>query len=467
MEGLEVSESRLSELERTVRFDAEYFRPDFMRAAATVTAHKARQAVNYLAHVSDGNHFSISDDFIEEGLPYYRGQDVVGNFFVEHSSPVLISQKTFDQPHMRRSHLKKGDVLLSIVGTIGELSLVSSSSEATCSCKLAILRSKEIPPEYLATFLRSDYGRNQVQRIMRGAIQMSVLLEDMDQLQVMRFSSDFEAEIAKTVQAARVQFDIASESNQHAEITLLHALGLEGWQPPEPLTYTSSASEAFAANRIDSDFFAPARTAAIAALAALPHRLLKERCDSIREMFDPISPGEITEVRNFDITDALKPALDDSKEPVPVEELGSMKKLMKTGDLAVSRLRWYLKEIAVVRTTPEVPTVGSSEFIVLRPHAGVDPEVLMVFLRSFPVQTILKYCQEGNQHPRFHESNLLSIPVPDVLIENSAVITQHIRAAHTARHQARELLDRAKRAVEIAIEQGESAAMLWLTKHAG
>ena len=91
----------------------------------------------------------------------------------------------------------------------------------------------------------------------------------------------------------------------------------------------------------------------------------------------------------------------------------------------------------------------------------------MVFLRSFPVQTILKYCQEGNQHPRFHESNLLSIPVPDVLIENSAVITQHIRAAHTARHQARELLDRAKRAVELAIEQGESAAMLWLTKHAG
>ena len=197
-------------------------------------------------------------------------------------------------------------------------------------------------------------------------------------------------------------------------------------------------------------------------LAAMPHKLLSERCDAIREMFDPNDPGEIAHVRNFDLTDALKPSLDDTMEIVPVEEIGSMKKRMKPGDLAVSRLRSYLREIAVVRTSPEVPTVGSSEFIVLRPHAGVDSELLMVFLRSFPVQTILKYCQEGNQHPRFNEENLLNIPVPDVLIENTASITQSIRAAHAARQEAQFLLERAKRAVEIAIEEGEAVGMEFL-----
>ena len=42
-----------------------------------------------------------------------------------------------------------------------------------------------------------------------------------------------------------------------AEKTLLHALGLEDWQPPEPLTYTRSAAEAFAAARFDAEYFAP------------------------------------------------------------------------------------------------------------------------------------------------------------------------------------------------------------------
>ena len=41
-------------------------------------------------------------------------------------------------------------------------------------------------------------------------------------------------------------------------------------------------------------------------------------------------------------------------------------------------------------------------------------------------------------------------------------ICQHIRAAHAARHQARDLLERAKRAVEVAIEEGEAAAIAFL-----
>jgi type I restriction enzyme S subunit len=38
---------------------------------------------------------------------------------------------------------------------------------------------------------------------------------------------------------------------------LLHALGLEGWQTPERLTYTRCASEAFASRRLDAEHFQP------------------------------------------------------------------------------------------------------------------------------------------------------------------------------------------------------------------
>lgn len=119
----------------------------------------------------------------------------------------------------------------------------------------------------------------------------------------------------------------------------------------------------------------------------------------------------------------------------------------------------------MVRTGDDMSSVGSSEFIVLRPKSDtISPEALMVFLRSAPVQTILKWCQDGSQHPRFSEVDLLSIPVPDAVAAVSAEVTSIVQQGFAARRGARQLLDAAKRAVEIAIEDGEAAAMAYLTQ---
>src|SRR3546814_9236538 len=145
-------------------------------------------------------------------------------------------------------------------------------------------------------------------------------------------------------------------------------------------------------------------------------------------------------VRNYDVTDALVPLLDAEKEPQAAAEIGSVKKALRDGDVAVSRLRAYLREIAVVRTDDDIPSVGSSEFIVLRPkkdQRDLSPETLMVFLRSAPVQTILKWCQDGSQHPRFSEGDLLSTPVPDAVASVSGQITGIVRSEeHTSELQS-------------------------------
>ena len=88
----------------------------------------------------------------------------------------------------------------------------------------------------------------------------------------------------------------------------------------------------------------------------------------------------------------------------------------------------------------------------------------MIFLRSTPVQTILKWCQDGSQHPRFSESDLLSIPVPDAVAKISSDVTGIVQEGFAARNHSRELLEAAKRAVEIAIENGEVAAIDFLDR---
>ena len=248
-----------------------------------------------------------------------------------------------------------------------------------------------------------------------------------------------------------------------AESTLLDSLGLADWTPPEPLSYGAKSSDAIAARRLDAQYFMPAKEQVKRALGALPGKLLSDRVSSIREQWVPDRAPPTMRVRNYDVTDALVPLLDAEKEPSFAADIGSMKKVLSDGDVAVSRLRAYLKEIAVVRSGDSVPSVGSSEFIVLRPKdTDISPETLMVFLRSTPVQTILKWCQDGSQHPRFSEGDLLSIPVPDAVADASANVTLVVQEGFAARDRAATLLDAAKRAVEIAIENSEAAALTYL-----
>lgn len=451
-----------ADLERTARIDAEYFQKRFLQSAELIEKWE-RDDVATLTRVSDGNHFSISRNFVDKGVPYYRGQDVTGRFFIETATPIHITREAFDQKHMLRSYLNKGDVLLSIIGTIGELSLVASEEPATCSCKLAILRPRRVSPEYLAVFLRSEHGQNQIERMTRGAVQKGLILEDMDQLWVPKVSDGFENRIVTMVRSSRTTRELNTKKQIQAEDTLTKSLGLADWTPPEPLSYIASAADVFSYGRIDAQYFMPAKEQVKRSLAALPGKPLSERVRSIRDQWVPGRVAPTTLVRNYDVTDALVPLLDAEKEPSFAADIGSMKKVLKDGDVAISRLRAYLKEVAVVRTGDDTTSVGSSEFFVLRPNGtAISPETLMVFLRSDPVQTILKWCQDGSQHPRFSERDLLSIPVPDGVAEVSAEITKIVQDGFAARERAHKLLEAAKRAVEIAIEDGESAALTYL-----
>lgn len=440
--------------------DAEFFRRQHLIVEEKL-APRICETVADVADVSDGNHFSISESFVDEGMPYYRGQDVVGHFFIEQAGPNKITREAFDQPLMRRSHLQQGDVLLSIIGTVGETSLVKTKQEATCSCKLAILRPKSIDSAYLATYLSSAIGRSLTERWKRGAVQTGLLLEDMDQIPVPRFSKGFEAAIGSTVGKAYTALEASQRAIESAETQLLHALGLEHWQATDALSYMSSSNRVFAAERFDAEYFHPAKIDALARLEVLSDCTVGDLFNSVRELWQPDNDTGPEVVRNYDLSDALSPFLDGTKKPSDRATIASTKKTIRAGDLVVSRLRSYLKEIALVQSGGDVPMVASTEYIVLRPKLpeSLPAEALMIFLRSDLPQTVFKWSQDGSNHPRFDEKELLRLPLPRVLIQQANEYVTAVRSVISKRESAAQLLAAAKRAVEIAIEDSEVSAL--------
>lgn len=272
MDGLECSEINRSELERTLRIDSEFYSKSAIKVSDMLQS-RSHDLLTTFVNVSDGNHMGISDYFIDEGVPYYRGQDA-GAFFIENSNPICIDEKTFELPVMKRSHLKKGDVILSIVGTIGSLSLVYSDKSATCSCKLAILRPKEGKnAELLATFLRGKYGQAQITRFTRGAVQKGLILEDMDQLVVPVFGDGIVEAIRNAIQSAYQIQEKANNCYREAQRTLVNSVGSIS-VPAESVSVRNISTSFYTTGRLDAEYYQPKYDALFTALSTIKTKKL-------------------------------------------------------------------------------------------------------------------------------------------------------------------------------------------------
>lgn len=468
MEGLEISILPLSQVQIEnfkIRIDSGFFTKAALQAERLVEAMPNEKLGALTATFRKGIFDIKAESYVEpgEGVPFIRITDI--------KTGIIQKEKTAWIDHNAhaieaKTALKRGDLVLSKTA-YPAAALVSlpecNVSQDTIAVRLTAEAKKTFRAGYLAAFLNSSFGLAQMARRFQGNVQQHLSLEDGKSVRIPLFSVAFQDQVQSLVLKTDDEEAAVIHAMRSAETALLDALGLANWTPPEPLTYEAKASLALATGRLDAQYFMPAKEQVKRALATLPGQLLANRVSSIREQWVPDRAPQTMQVRNYDVTDALVPLLDAEKEPSFAADIGSMKKVLRDGDVAVSRLRAYLKEIAVVRTGDAIPSVGSSEFIVLRPNGTeISPESLMVFLRSAPVQTILKWCQDGSQHPRFSEGDLLSIPFPDAVADVSAKVTLIVQEGFAARDRARRLLDAAKRAVEIAIEDSEAAALTYL-----
>lgn len=472
--GLEVTVIRKSEvLEEN---DTKRIDPEFFLKAAVEAFRRLKDEPRLGDFVKDGYRVVYEttkvmdrEDGIAKSLPFFLQSADISTPFINADRMVCVSEA--DWLRYPKGRIKAGELLIEVKGKAEKVAVVPDDfperTLVTGTC-YKLTTHEKWQRSLLVAHLLGRYGAILKDRLKTNLLVAYIAKDDLYRIPVPNVGSALANRIHNLVQASLATRNEILRAQDVASSILLTALGLTNWTPPEPLAYTARTSDVFASGRLDAQYFMPAKEQVRQSLAALPGKLLTDRVDSIRDQWLPDRAPHSMQVRNYDVTDALVPLLDVEKEPSFAADIGSMKKVLKDGDVAISRLRAYLKEIAVVRTGDDIPSVGSSEFIVLRPKGkAISPETLMVFLRSAPVQTILKWCQDGSQHPRFSESELLSIPVPDAVVTVSDQITRIVQDGFAARNRARKLLEAAKCAVEIAIEDGKPAAMAYLDQVEG
>lgn len=462
-----MSLSDIRKLSEKLRIDSKYFSKSAVAARHFIEAKPSDSLEDITAVMRKGIFDIKADTYTEpgDGVPFIRISDLKYGMIKEDST-AWISEHAHKVEF--KTALKSGDIAISKTA-FPSVALVTleecNVSQDVIATKLSNEGSQFFTSEYIVSFLSSSIGMALMEAEFQGNVQEHLGLTDARRLLIPRLDYRFQERISEVFQLARSQLVASSELMETAETELAHSFGLSPDPPSEPLSFTQPFSFVSKCGRLDSQYFMPAKTETIAALSALDGVRLGDVFQSVREIVDPKKNGSLGLVRNFDVTHSLETILDDERELVYFSDIRSVKKLLKTGDVVISRLRSYLREIAIVSCSEEYPTVGSTEFIVLRPREKkclIAPETLMTFLRSQPVQTILRWCQDGSQHPRFSEKDLLSIPLPIAVSNVSPRIEAMVSRALLTRHRARRLIAASERAVEIAVEDSESAAIRFL-----
>ncbi|MDB4946461.1 MAG: hypothetical protein JWP97_5995 [Labilithrix sp.] len=144
-----------------------------------------------------------------------------------------------------------------------------------------------------------------------------------------------------------------------------------------------------------------------------------------------VDPSEARDAVVLDTSHVRDGLLDVAGALRDVAGVKSAKKRAHAGDLVVSRLRPYLRQIALVHPEALGPATGrplalSTEFYVLAPRSAASLAFLLPFLLSPGAQEHLASAQEGGHHPRVPVTSLLALRVPHALIADRAKTSRQV-----------------------------------------
>jgi hypothetical protein len=198
LKGLEASEIYWSELiddNFVLRIDPAYFSKSIL---AIIRRLQELQSIPlaHIADITDGIHTSLP--FIETGtVKVLSAMHPKDNYIDKSQFETISSDFHTANP---RTALRKNDVVISTVGTIGNSAVVTEDIlPANSDRHIGIIRIHNLclNPYFISTFLVSRYGRQQSERETTGNVQQNLFISKIKRILIPDFSKRFVAEVAQ------------------------------------------------------------------------------------------------------------------------------------------------------------------------------------------------------------------------------------------------------------------------------
>jgi len=452
------------ELNEEFRIDAEYYSPINLTKEDAVKRHKHEHLGDLCTLIAGPFGSTVTADKYDpdSGCRYIRGKDIQPLYLTK-NDPVFVEKDLFDV--LPQFHLKANDILLSVVGMkFGKTSLVyPEDCPAIFSCKSTLLRDTKISVHFLVSYLLCDVGYGLIRRGERGAAQPGINLFDIRNIPVPIFSNDFQTKVEALMKKSKELADQSGGFFAQAEKHLLSELGLLDLQPKHTLSFVKYLSDIEQEERMDAEYFQPKYDEIISAIKSC-----SSGWDSLGNL---VTMKKCVEVGSGEYLDAGIPfvrvsnlsSFEVSEEKYISEELyaGLSQHQPKQGEILLSKdgspgIACHLRD------TPQkmIPSGGILRLKIK--DNRVNEDYLTLVLNSLLTKEQVKRDCGGSIILHWRPDQVKETLIPILSKEKQLEIQQKVTESFSLRKQSKHLLECAKRAVEIAIEQDEESAMQWL-----
>lgn len=458
---------RHSHLDLSARIDAEHYSPRFLpilHRLIELKSVKLRRTL--LEPVKTGHTPSTkNEEFFSSKTVKFIKTDNLREDRIDINDVQYLSE--LGNSIISQSELHVNDVIVTIIGATEEIigraaRIHSDFGRANINQNIALIRSK-IPAGYLTVFLNSRFGREQLIWLSRQTGQVNLNCREVEEIYIPIFSEKL---ILAIHGLNNLRHRLLIDSIQlftKAEEILLIELGLQNWKPVPTLTYTRQYSLASRARRIDAEYFHPKYKEIFDKLSPNIRFDQLGRLTTYTKGFEVGGPaytdigvpywrvsnltkhGLVDDNVNF-ISDKLYDSLSTNYEPHQGELL-----LSKDG---TPGLAYYLE-------TP-IKGIVSSGILRLSIVDKIPPFYLEIVLNSLFVQMQIEQDSGGSIIKHWKPTEMRKTLIPRLSSSLEKEIAAFVKQSHLARKEAKTVLDKAKRAVEIAIEENEDKALDYL-----
>lgn len=459
--NLDVSIVNSIDLNEELRIDAEYHKPKYLREE-TALLKLSRVSIGEFCFVTDGQHGYHEED--ENSDIRFLTAKNAKDFFADGENVVRVAQWVDDKN--KRSSLQPKDLILSTRGTVGLCAIVGNeilpAQIDQDVARICINDDADISPEFLLTYLNCSFGQDWMKRNATGNVQQGLSLDKVRKIPVPILPRDFQTRVSRLIVEAKAKTQASVFASKEAEKLLLKEINLEEYVPSKENTSVRELTECLADNRFDAEYWEPRFDEMEDRVSSIPQQELGDIV-SVQKGIDPgseaytesgkafvrVSDISIYGIEEGDkkISDELYEELKDNYKPKKGEVL-----FTKDGTIGIS---FALHE--------DIEAIVSSAFLRLEPKIKINIDYLTLVLNSLYCKFQIERMSGGAIIAHLKPESVKKIKVPVLSDAKQEELSEKATSSLRLRNEAKELLEKAKRAIEIFIEKDEQEALKYLT----
>ncbi|MDS3861537.1 N-6 DNA methylase [Thermosynechococcaceae cyanobacterium BACA0444] len=472
MDGLEAVQISFSQLEKSLRFDPEFYKKEHLEVE-TILMRKEPHRLGSLCNLFDGPFGSelLADTYAADGIPILRMQNVSKIGSLELDDVLFVSEE--DAGNLKKYEAFPGEVVSTKIGFLGYSTVLTSAYQKYIFrrelTRFKINKTIKLNPYYLATFFNSKFGRSQFYRYASGTTRDRVLLISQREILAVIPHVDFQNLIQRTI---RYSYNLKQKSKdiyQQAENLLLSELGLQAWQPTEEAIAVKSYSESFlSSGRFDAEYYQPKfdqlieRLEEKVELTALDNLLILNQRGKQPEYIEeqdknklglPVVNSKHVREGEVILADNRYAYLPETDDPLTIQTDDVL--INGTGVGTIGRCAPYLYE---------QEALPDNHVTILRTDS-LDPVYLSIYLNSIIGKLFVeKHFKGSSGQIELYPNEIAQFLVWEAPSSIQQKIRNNVEASHQKREQSKQLLEIAKTGVERAIETDEVIAITWINQ---